>query len=96
MYLLSGLPFYTMEPYEVCYHRYLGDIMTAEVARNPVHLYSQAANDYAAKSARYAEQVAKTVLPPPRNDVPIPCVQSPSCMSGMIASHVDLDCMHFH
>lgn len=59
--------------------------MTAEVARNPVHLYvAKAANDYAAKSARYAEQVAKTVLPPRRNDVTVPCVQCPfACQASL-------------
>lgn len=50
--------------------------MTAEVARNPVGLYAQAANDYAAKSQRYIDQVAKTRLPPRRNDLDIPCANS--------------------
>lgn len=59
--------------------------MTAEVARHPVHHYvAKAANDYAAKSARYAEQVVKTVLPPRRNDVTVPCVHRPfACLSSL-------------
>ncbi len=43
--------------------------MTVDVARNPAQLYANAADTYYLKSQRYAEQVAKTKLPPRRTDV---------------------------
>ena len=52
--------------------------MTAAVAtRNPVQLYAQSADDYYLKSQRYAEQVAKTKLPPRLDNVDIPCAPWP-------------------
>ena len=47
--------------------------MTAAVAINPGHLYAQSADSYYLKSQRYAEQVAKTKLPPRVDNVDIPC-----------------------